>query len=972
MKPFRVIKRAICAWLFVIAISTPTLTHAAEATNASLTLRDVLIQATASFQSGQYSQAIQFFEQLETTFGNEPQMKDPAIRRIILPAWGYSELATENYSGAIEQFEEYLEEFPEPGNVHSFVLISLAQSEHWNGNLTKAAQHYGEFIQTYPRLPETPLAALNQVDLLFQSQKAEEAYVLSERLFQSRAPGPLRAQSRLRALQVRLEDGERDQAAELLLSTEWSQYELPNLMEMAFAALQIGDSFMTEEDYHSALRSYRLVPPYSALLDYQRQQLQRVSSILGYRQRNPTSTMDSVWLAYYATLVSRLETQLEALESMDDYTPGFLLRYGQAFLGDGRSREARILFRNLALDDTLDSAICQQAHYRWILAEFALKRWDRTLEVAIDFQDRYPDSALAPDALYLVAQAHQEQQKYRYAIKVFDELIERFPDHKLAPRWLFTRGFNLAMLEQYEQSRADFELFARTYPGHPLTTQGSLWHALTHHFEGNYEEALAELQPLAESSRDHFLYPEIRYRIATAHYAIQDYDTARPEIEKFLADFPDHSRSPEAVVLRGDILMGQGELILASAAFAEVTPEADGLFPYAIFQRGKIFKALEMYDLMIDHFTDYLDREDLEIRPRMSEALYWLGWAYLQKGNIDAALLRFDQAFAEYGDDPAATEILPMISSLETLRSELLRNGDQALPDHSLFAAGNFSAWLDDQILLALESNRLTWYSRLKHFQANRARAIGQIELADTILQEIDEKVPLERLDPQVIGQIGIIYSAAGYQYADAYFDYILANYPDHPARAEAWFGKAEILIEEEEWEDADDLLRKFEQQMPLHPLSPQVNILRGRILTNLGFYDDAEKSFEEVLTRKDARGIPHARAIAGLAEMNEQRGNPKRAIPYWQRIYTLYRAYPEPVAEAYFRSAVLFYEIGDPTAAIRSLDEMFKDERLLNSPFAAKAIALRRELQEEMDTLPAPVDTPPSTPVEIQEEPAS
>lgn len=932
----------------------------------SMRLQDVLIQATQAFQAGQYARAIDLFNALEETFGREPELREPSVQRILLPARGYSEFAVRNYEVAIDYFESFLAQFPERGSIHAFVLYSLGQAELYRDNLAEAAERFGEFVAAYPGSPETSLAALQQADLLFRLGKTEEAVSITEALYGSGASETLRTQARLRTLQERVEAGQFAEAAEILLATPWRVHRMPELAALAFAALKTGDALMQEESFEKALRTYRLVPPFDRLLRQQRTQLQRAHEVLTYRQRNISSPMATAWISYYTALVARLEGQLEVLQSIEDYTPGYLLRYGQAFLSSGRGREALILFRELAGDETVSPEIRQQAHYRWILADFFLQNWENTLAVALEFEELYPDSELAPDALYLVAQAHQEQMKYRQAIEVYNQLLDLFPDHRLAPRWLFTRGFNLAMLERYEESRADFTAFTEQYPDHPLVTQARLWHGLTHHFNGDYEEALAELIPLAEAAQNHYLYPEIRYRVTTARYARQDYETALAEIDAFLEEFPMHQRVPEAMVLRGDVLMGLGKLIPASTAFAQVTPEAGGLFPYAVFQRGKIFKALERYDLMVDHFTDYLDRDDLDPRPRMSEALYWLGWAYLQEGQPAEALLRFDQAVDEFGNDPSATEIQALLSSFEALRSELLREEETELPDHPVLLAPSFSAWMDDQIALALAENRLTWFSRLKQFQATRERVRGNEEMAATLLQEIDEKVPMESLDPQVIGQVGLIYSERGYGYATDYFDYILANYPNHPARAEAWFGKAQILFEEGELEEADDLLRKFDQQIPLHPLAPQVKILRGRILTQLGYYEDAENSFEDILQLKEARGIPHAQALAGLAEMNEVRGNPQRAIPYWQRIYTLYRAYPERVAEAYYRSAVLFAELDDYGAAYRSLNEMLADKQLQSTLYAGRAENLRTELLEAHGPF-SPEPTPGDTPTAVK-----
>jgi len=100
-------------------------------------------------------------------------------------------------------------------------------------------------------------------------------------------------------------------------------------------------------------------------------------------------------------------------------------------------------------------------------------------------------------------------------------------------------------------------------------------------------------------------------------------------------------------------------------------------------------------------------------------------------------------------------------------------------------------------------------------------------------------------------------------------------------------------------------------------------------VLRRQGLYQAAADGLNEILQLKGMRGRPHAQALAGLARIETDQENPKRAIPYWQRIYTLYRAYPELLAEAYWESAQLFEQIDDPIAAHNTVLEMLRDERL-------------------------------------------
>ncbi|MDG2169745.1 MAG: hypothetical protein P8L44_17675 [Opitutales bacterium] len=104
----------------------------------------------------------------------------------------------------------------------------------------------------------------------------------------------------------------------------------------------------------------------------------------------------------------------------------------------------------------------------------------------------------------------------------------------------------------------------------------------------------------------------------------RDYEPALETIGDYLKNFARHQRVNEAHVLRGDILMGQGFLEEATASFDSVSWESPDMYLYSLFQRGKIYRALEDYPSMVQMFKTFLDEEESP-KIRVSEALYWLG-----------------------------------------------------------------------------------------------------------------------------------------------------------------------------------------------------------------------------------------------------------------------------------------------------------------------------------------------------------
>jgi len=245
--------------------------------------------------------------------------------------------------------------------------------------------------------------------------------------------------------------------------------------------------------------------------------------------------------------------------------------------------------------------------------------------------------------------------------------------------------------------------------------------------------------------------------------------------------------------------------------------------------------------------------------------------------------------------------------------------------------------------------------------------------IAELALIEAKEHAKLEHLGAEGMGRIGVMVMdlLEAPDSAVRYFEALLDEFPDTYARAYALYGLGKISLDnyqeiksggtaiaaKETLETSKMYLTRFQNETPVHPLMPNVTILLGQVLMELGQTDKAQAVYEELLRLKQARGRPHARALLGLSKLMTSLGKPERAIAYAQRVYTVYRAYPELLAPAYYDSAQLFEEIGKPGVAFRTYEEMLKDNRLKDFPLFEKAKEAFARLERE---LPPEVRHPP------------
>jgi TolA-binding protein len=914
------------------------------------TLREVLVQGQAALAAGDYATAFKAFEEIQSTFSQEPEVKEKIFRLTIDPLHAYAALQNGETETAIRLFEAFVQDFSDDRSRLSFVLFNLARAYGEMDQKNEAIETYRRFVAIDPNKSEAALATLEAVRLMFESERDDEAFQALDTLYANQGEGLLRTKARLMALQKALELKRIEQARQYMLETDWSIDEMPELTVLTFEALQMGHELLATKKYADAIRCYRLVPPYDQLIIAQANRLEETRARFEARRQSVGLYQGGqFWTQFYTRLIARMEAQLKGLKEAEDYSAGLNLSYGQAYLLSDRPREAWILFEHLARDPALSSQQQSEAHYRWILAAIQVGVWEDAYKIAKGFGRRFPDSPLVPDALYLLGSAHQEAREYRNAIKVYTEFLNRHADHALAPRTRFLRGFNYNLMNQAIEARADFEAFIESYPSHMLYPEARLWRALSFFSERDYTQTLEALDSLASEVKGQRLEPEVAYRQAATLYAMRDYEGALVSINQYLGKYTRHSRADEARVLLGDIQMGRGELSKARAIFMAIDPGAGHLYTYSVFQAGKILRAVagdaedpkqreRFLDAHLEHFQSYLLRDDVRTKERLSEALYWVGWTHLERGREDSAREVFAQALELYGDDIDSEEVPNIIDAYTRIEKRLLEVGRSE-------REARLKAWIELEKNKATEADRLTYFARLNLY----LQAMVPADDPTNLIFEIVENVPVERIDAEGLGQIA---ASLVDKYPRVAEDYLIAledEYPDSRHYSYALYTRAQLLMQEGDFEEARWHLAQFRAESPMHPLTIDATLDYAETLTKTGDYDQARAVLEDLLRLRQAKGRPHAKALLALSQNEAAAGNLKRAVPYAQRVYNVYRAYHDLAAEGYLMSALQLEALNETVMAYKTLDEMLANPLMAKLALANKAKEKRLALLESM-----------------------
>lgn len=85
-----------------------------------------------------------------------------------------------------------------------------------------------------------------------------------------------------------------------------------------------------------------------------------------------------------------------------------------------------------------------------------------------DFLRTYPDSALAPNAWYWLAESYYLSRNFGLALQSFEVIGERFNSSSKAPDALLKSGYCLIELKNTAKGRAVLEQVIARYPNHPV------------------------------------------------------------------------------------------------------------------------------------------------------------------------------------------------------------------------------------------------------------------------------------------------------------------------------------------------------------------------------------------------------------------------------------------------------------------------------------------------------------------------
>lgn len=102
--------------------------------------------------------------------------------------------------------------------------------------------------------------------------------------------------------------------------------------------------------------------------------------------------------------------------------------------------------------------------YRQGYADYSKGNYALALQELSDFVERYPDSSMADDALYLIGEVQFAQQQYPDALAAFDRVLQEYPGGDRAASAFLKKGLTLLELNRTADAVVQLQHVINTYP----------------------------------------------------------------------------------------------------------------------------------------------------------------------------------------------------------------------------------------------------------------------------------------------------------------------------------------------------------------------------------------------------------------------------------------------------------------------------------------------------------------------------
>lgn len=920
----------ITKWRFVRYVVLLTLLWGAGAARAQqATIREMRETAFRQFALGEFADAIPSFmlyiEQMKDVKSSQELMAlEPIFYNLALCYF-----LTADFGQAEKAFQAYNKRFSHGTHVHE-ALVYIADCRRLSGRFAEAIKAYEEALKQFTYAPDL----------------RTDIYASIARCYLAKDDWKSACTPLLRAFNSAPDGLRRNRAATLLataylktLTLEKIYPMVPYLLQhdslaarsIAFnmAALEAGDALFKDERYREAFWVHRLVYPYDEVMVRTESFQEYLQKRAAYEQRYLT---DPRKLMRIQEWIGECEVELKALRQVENYDVELYYRIARGYMEAQRYREACELFLHLHAVGGQEKA--EEALYLAFQCATRILPWPRAYGIGRQYMEKFPSGKWFDELSLMMGQMYAKEQNWPETIRHFTEVLRVRPNHQSAAECLFLMGYAHFMEEQFEQAIVRLKELRTRFPEWEQTDGAVYWTAMALMFKGDYAAAATDFDLLLTRHPGTVYVEDAAYRRAVCNYALAQYELADERLAAFLKTYPQAKLAAEANMMRGDIAGALGRIDDAVSAYQRAAAYPDErlnieFYNHCSFQAGQILFDHERYADVRAHFQRYMDRK----RPdsNIPLAVYWVGRALFQLGEVAGTARFYKDAVVKYGTDRKQVGV-------DMILDEWVSTTRRLPPEQAVEAWDDVIKTVRDAAASGDKVAALR-FTRVLMFKPDIVASARERLLSVLLQPENVTNASPAVLETMLDGAKARSQTNLAFMVAQA----IITDFTETDYALDARMFLAQNAMAQARESVSPDAARPFydeaiKQLTVIREVyatsgeASQALLLLGQLYREQGKIDEADACFEAVLgVRGWSPSWPEALHGRGLCA--EARKDFLKATAYYERIYVMYSNYRGWTAKAYLRRADALRRAYQDAKAVETLREMMKNEDLAKYP---------------------------------------
>jgi TolA-binding protein len=816
------------------------------------------------------------------------------------------------------------------GNYADQALFYLGEIEYSLGSAKKAIPYYQKLLDT-KSLEQSSLRSDARYALAVayeESGQPKQAAAEYKRFLADHAQHRLVNEVRARLADLLLQDNQPEEAARLLTElTSGETEELTDyaMLRLGYAMAQQGKDDLAREQYERLLSKYpeSKHAPTAALAvgqaRYQSGEYDEAVELfrLALEPQDKQSAEAVHWMAVSLLRQSKPQEVLELIDSTRAWTEstpsavGLQMDYADALYAiPAELEKARLAYEILATEHP-DDPLAPRAAYNTAFAALQAGKVVEARRWAELFLNRYPQDPLRNDVAYVAAEALLQQGEHAAAARAYGILRDADPQNTAFPLWTLRMAMARYLAGEYDSAIALLSKELPRFATDAQTAEAQYILGASYLYQEDVKRAIELLSSSHQTSDQWSSADEVLLLLAEAYQRDKDNLAARSTLELLLKKFPASRLKAQVEYKLAQLSAGLEQYDQAITQYRALVadPSAANYHRFAAYGVVWCLMQKENYQAALDNLPSLLQQgqadsigleaklaqgiclrklgrgvEAIEVledflaeRPTgnsLGNALYEVGLAYVEQGDVELASARFLRLLAEVPDYQARDKVLYELawnfqeSSTPSKASEYFRELARDYP------ASEFSA--EAMYMLGQQQ-----YDEQKYDQAAASY--------ESVLIRSDEAELLEKAQYKLGWSL---FQQERYAQAAEQFMQQANQFAEGPLAVDALFMKAECTFKQESFDQAlsgyKQARQALESQGDQSAASEQVKTLiylhGAQCFRELGQWSNCEE-WLRVVVENYPRSPYLWTAVYELGYCKQQQGKPQDALKYYTEV---------------------------------------------------------------------------------------